>query len=131
MIYTFFWNIVKPKINTHESDENDTISMTDKPLKLVCKVDEANPSPTVEWRYSNDNERTWYLVTPNLGFAKVVGNSTLRLYGQIIYKMFYKCVANNRFGEDTFTWKALNETRTGDQVGKARRIAFYYVDLYS
>ncbi|CAB3989347.1 vascular endothelial growth factor receptor 2-like, partial [Paramuricea clavata] len=63
--------------------------MTDVSSKLVCKVDEANPSPTVEWRYSDDNERTWYLVTPNLGF-----------------------------GEDTFTWKALNETSRpiGDQV---------------
>lgn len=101
-------NLVKPKINIHEPVRNKTSSMDNKPLYLVCKVDEANPLATVQWTYSNDNKQTWSLITRSLKFAEIVGN-TLQLKEQEHYRSFYKCVANNSLGEDVFTWKVLNE----------------------
>ena len=91
------------------SGNKSLISVSTKPTDLVCKVDEANPLAIVEWRYWYDNETAWSPVSSNLVFANIVGD-TLRLNGQKEYKMFYKCVAKNWLGEDTFTWQVLNET---------------------
>ena len=91
-------------------------------LTLLCKVAEANPLATVHWSYSDDNEQTWSPIAPNVAWLaqnKEENNSTLRLNEQKIYKMFYKCVANNRFGEDVITWKVLSEASLRqDRLGR-------------
>ena len=86
--------------------------MDTEPQVLLCEVNEANPLPTVEWSYSDDNEQTWSPITPNVTFGNING-SALSLNKQNVFGMFYKCVAKNRFGEDFFTWKVLNEAFVG------------------
>lgn len=102
--------IVKPKINIREGARRKTVSTSAKVLNISCKVNEANPLATVEWRYRHSNVRNWSLVLSNLRFANI-DEDTLRLDGQMVYKMFYKCVANNSLGKDSFTWEVLNESR--------------------
>ncbi|XP_028407826.1 fibroblast growth factor receptor 1-like [Dendronephthya gigantea] len=102
--------LVKPKINVHEPSRNKMISVKENsPLNLVCKVDEGNPSPTIRWKYRNE-KHGWSDVTARLRTAIIVRKNTLRVKGQMVYKMLYKCVANNSLGVDAFTWDVLNET---------------------
>ena len=118
---------VKPKLNIHEHARIKLVPMDTKPPVLLCQVNEANPLPTVEWSYSDDNEQTWSPITPNVGFGYING-STLSLNEQNVFAMFYKCVAKNRLGEDFFTWNVLNEALRNGVVGayaESKQSTFY------